>query len=143
MIKFFVNCEPSTITAQSGQRVFKNRKTGKSFIGKTKQAESVRTEMMLWFKKWKPKAPIKGPVGLVVDFVFPFPKRTPKYLKARNIIPKDTKPDCDNLMKQVCDAIEMAGYFEVGDQQVYDMRCRKWYGNNAGIGVELDDRIHD
>ncbi len=139
MIEFFYKCIPSTTTAQAGNRIFFNRKTGRQFIGKDPKTKAVQKEYGLAFSKWKPKLPLSGPLKLEVEIIWPFKKATPKYVRARGKVHRDTKPDCDNIMKQISDALEWAGYFHVGDQQISELTCKKFHGEDSGIKVRLEE----
>lgn len=139
MIEFFYECEPHRHTAQAGNRVFLNRKTGKHFVGKNKKSKAILKEYTDIFKKWRPSVPFGGPVQLSLHVIFPWLKSTPKRIKEKGLIPKDTKPDCDNIQKQICDALEWAGYFEIGDQQICQIKFKKSFGDRSGIEVKIDE----
>ena len=74
----------------------------------------------------------KGYAGAVqVDLVFVLPikdkKRHGEFCTA--------KPDTDNLAKLVMDAMERAGVFQVGDQQIVASAVSKVYGDEGEAGV--------
>jgi len=83
--------------------------------------------------------PLTGPVRLLATFAFPRPKRL---TWARRPMPRAqhvTKPDADNLMKSLCDALN--GVAWVDDAQVVDARLAKCYaaGNEAPhVAVEIE-----
>lgn len=76
---------------------------------------------------------LQGPLGL--KLVFLLPNRDPaswgKFC--------DKKPDFDNLAKAVCDCMEKAGLFKVGDQQLAKTEILKIWSapGEAGVMVEL------
>ena len=41
----------------------------------------------------------------------------------------------DNLSKMILDSMAEANWFEGGDQQVYDLTLRKWWGDEVGITI--------
>ena len=73
-------------------------------------------------------------VTVTVDAYFKIPK---SYAKGKrweckyNINRPDKKPDIDNVLKVVLDALNKAAY-EV-DKQVIEVRCRKWYSRSSGF----------
>lgn len=74
-----------------------------------------------------------GPVRLDVIFIFSIKERK------RWGTPKDTKPDCDNTVKLLQDALGDIGFFEKGDQQVTDLRVRKIYGERPQVIIDIDE----
>lgn len=76
---------------------------------------------------------IDGPVKLDVLVIVPTSKRS-EVFKA-----KDTRPDADNYLKQVMDALNGAAYHD--DGQVADARVRKFYAAKGGecLMVEIEE----
>ena len=72
-------------------------------------------------------------VGITVDAYFQIPK---SYTKGKrlacqhNINRPAKKPDIDNTLKVVLDALNKAAYED--DKQVVEVSCRKWYSRSAG-----------
>ena len=72
-------------------------------------------------------------VGIIVDAYFQIPK---SYTKGKrlacqhNINRPAKKPDIDNTLKVVLDALNKAAYED--DKQVVEVSCRKWYSQSAG-----------
>jgi len=67
--------------------------------------------LYLFACQYRPSTPFKGPVWLSLTFRYPWRKKDSRKVRALNERPKDTKPDWDNLCKQVCDVLQRAGYF--------------------------------
>lgn len=73
-------------------------------------------------------------VTVAVDAYFKIPK---SYTKGKrlacehNINRPDKKPDIDNVLKVVLDALNGVAYED--DKQVVEVRCRKWYSNSTGF----------
>ena len=65
---------------------------------------------------------ISGPVRLRVRFYLPAPKGAKK---AEGETPHARKPDLDNLLKAVMDAMSMAGVWE-DDSRVFETAASKW-----------------
>ena len=78
--------------------------------------------------------PDGGYVTVAVDAYFKIPK---SYVKGKrlacehNIIRPDKKPDIDNVLKAVLDALNKVAYED--DKQVVEVRCRKYYSNSTGF----------
>lgn len=51
---------------------------------------------------------------------------------------KDTKPDCDNMNKLLQDVLADLEFFEVGDQQVGDLRVIKKWSEAPFISIEIE-----
>lgn len=89
----------------------------------------------------RPSEPILGPVSLSLQFFFPRPKshyRTGKYsdqLKANAPLLHISKPDADNLVKLVKDALN--GVFWHDDSQVCVLYAEKKYSLSPRTEVEL------
>lgn len=72
-------------------------------------------------------------VHVSVDSYFEVPK---SYTKGKrlacqhNINRPAKKPDIDNVLKAVLDALNGVAY--VDDRQVIEVRCRKWYAQSTG-----------
>ena len=74
----------------------------------------------------------KGPVALTVHSVFALPQRLPKGDRRKIGDPHTFKPDGDNLIKLVKDALNGVGYKD--DCQVFEAVSRKqWSDHNRTI----------
>ena len=71
---------------------------------------------------------------VIMDAYFEIPK---SYVKGkrlaceRNINRPDKKPDIDNVLKAVLDALNGVAYED--DKQVIEVTCRKWYSRSSGF----------
>lgn len=71
---------------------------------------------------------------VTVDAYFKIPKSYTKKKRLaceHNINRPDKKPDIDNILKVVLDALNGVAYED--DKQVVEVRCRKWYSNSTGF----------
>lgn len=71
------------------------------------------------------------PVRIHVNAAFQVPKSYTKSFKRlvdSKPVPHDKKPDADNVLKAVCDALNGVAY--VDDKQVYSASCEKLYTNS-------------
>ena len=87
-----------------------------------------------------PKAPLTSPLLLRIDFYFKRPKShfTSKGELSRFAPREHTKkPDIDNLIKFVLDALN--GHLYVDDAQVISLAARKLYAENNGIEIRVTE----
>ncbi len=73
-------------------------------------------------------------VAVTVDAYFKIPKSYTKRKRLdceHNIIRPDKKPDIDNVVKVVLDALNKVAYED--DKQVVGIICRKWYSQSSGF----------
>lgn len=134
-MEFWVDCIPPKATAQASSMIMR-RKDGTPFIGKAKRGAKTRSELLTLFMPHRPIAPLEGAVFMQVDWVYPWRKSEPKKNKQDGNLPCDTRPDCDNLCKFLCDVLGRLGYF-TDDSQIADLRFRKFWGDRCGIGVKM------
>jgi len=121
-------------THQSALRVLKNRKSGKMFVGKMSTSSAVKWKhaFMLLLKKWTPEAPLGGSLRVTVNFGYPLLKKHIDAGKQRKnhgimiIEAKVTRPDCDNLVKSVLDALTDSNYI-VDDSNVVSLSVSKYF----------------
>lgn len=77
--------------------------------------------------------PIDSYVSVTVNAYFSIPK---SYMKGKRLACKHNisrpakKPDIDNILKAVLDALNGVAYED--DKQVIEVTCRKWYSQSAG-----------
>ena len=135
-MEFFIKCNPPKTTAQATTRIFKNKYTGKMFIGKTDKAKSTREELMALLRPYVPEKPFGEPLQVVVEWGYPYLKSVRKK-DIGKMLPVITRPDADNLLKFLCDCMTRAGFW-VDDSIVWDLRFRKFYTDNAGIGIKIE-----
>lgn len=73
-------------------------------------------------------------VLVTIDAYFEIPKSYTKRKRLtceRNINRPDKKPDIDNVLKVVLDALNKVAYED--DKQVIGVICRKWYSRSSGF----------
>ena len=78
-----------------------------------------------------------GPLLLRLTFRFMWRKSEPE----KNICdpkPKDTKPDWDNLAKNICDVMESMGFYK-NDSQLADVHVRKYWTDSPGVSVIIEE----
>lgn len=101
-------------------------------------AGHARAYMPESYRKWKERAKLfirqqyKGPkldmpLHIIVTVVYQRPVRLMRKKDPAERILKTTKPDLDNVLKSVLDALEQAGVME-NDSQVVGIMAWKFYG---------------
>lgn len=120
-----------------GEPIAQKRHRSTSINGKLRQydpSSDKKGDFLLMCLKKKPKQPIKdSPIRIVIKFVFKRPKShygTGKnILKLKEIAPDKhiNKPDIDNLLKFVMDALN--GIYWHDDSQIFSVDASKFYGD--------------
>lgn len=85
------------------------------------------------------RPPLQGPVVLVLDVHMPVAASWSRKARAAalaDVTPPTKKPDSDNVLKAVCDAIN--GIVWVDDVQVVDVVLRRRYREIPGVRVEIE-----
>lgn len=103
---------------------------------KTKEWENLIAESVL---KYKPKKLWAGPIHMFVIFYMPRPKSIKKH-----IYEHIKKPDLDNLIKCVSDALQ--GIIYEKDSQIYYITARKIYTQEKkepGISIILCEEVQN
>lgn len=75
-----------------------------------------------------------------IQAFYPIPKSWSK--KKRAAVMKDeirptTKPDCDNIIKVVLDALNGVAYYD--DKQVVSVSCEKYYGETGYLRISIQE----
>jgi Holliday junction resolvase RusA-like endonuclease len=82
--------------------------------------------------------PFSVPVLIIVDFIYAAPKSWPRkklLLLGSSLIPRDGRPDIDNLYKLVADALNGIAYED--DAQIVKITSGKFYGNEDGVHISI------
>lgn len=81
----------------------------------------------------------KEPVMLIVTAYYPIPQSTGKKMKEKMLndeIRPTKKPDADNVLKAVNDALNGLAYAD--DSQVCDQRISKFYSENPRLDIVIE-----
>lgn len=134
VISLFLRCQPPKTTAQ--QKRMSMRSGRPVFFHSSKQESEAHTWAVL-LSPHRPSVPMVGPVALSLRAVYPHTAGTRKRDRA-SLLPKATRPDCDNLSKHLIDVLAHMRFIE-GDQQVARLVVEKWHGpaDQVGIGIEI------
>lgn len=115
-----------------------NTRDGRSFVQHYQSAEVKENAATLasLIAPHRPSKPMSGPLHLSLTFRFAWRKGESKKWLARGQRWKDTKPDWDNLAKQVGDVLERSGFMG-NDSQIACAYVEKRWADSPGIDVTL------
>lgn len=88
----------------------------------------------------KPPKPLEGEIELVIDVYRPIPKSMSKrkrQLALKGKIRPTTKPDIDNYVKAIKDAL--SGIIWKDDKQVVSLTVRKWYSDMPRVEIDIEE----
>lgn len=131
---------PGKPQGKSRPRIERNPYTGKVH-GRTPQKTVDYENFIKWCYK-ACKGEFYGSSCLSVDIqaYFQIPKSTSKKQRAE-ILEKDikptVKPDCDNIIKAVLDALNGVAY--VDDKQVVSISCSKHYSTDPRLEIKITE----
>jgi len=126
-VKFVVYGEP--IAKQSVKR-------GKTWHGQT--VWYIPPKMSAWQNyitlvagQYKPECPLDGPLELRAVFYLPRPKS-----RQKDVIWADRKPDVDNLLKPLKDALQSGGIIK-NDSRLVRIFAEKLYGDPPRVEISV------
>jgi len=144
-MEIFVSCNPPKSTAQASLRII-TPKGKKPFIGKYSSSKAKAVEAM--FRDLfdspllKPTVPYSGPIKVSVTWIYPWRSTERKKNKIYGLLSCTTRPDIDNLCKTLFDILTKIGYWS-DDSIIADLRFRKYWGDEPGIGIKIEDLAFD
>ena len=83
---------------------------------------------------------LEGYLSMSVSAYYPIPKSTSKKKKdmmLKGILLPDKKPDVDNVLKCICDALNKVAYDD--DKQIISMNIVKYYSENPCVVIRLEE----
>ena len=103
---------------------------------RTEKVSAERGQFILRMKRYAPKKRIEGHVRLTVMLYFDVKDRKlwGKY--------KPTRPDCDNYVKEIKDAMTVSRFWK-DDNQVVELRVVKRYAEKASIYIRVEELPED
>jgi len=137
-IRFFVSGEPKP---QPRPRAWA-RKFGaavRAGVYDNGGADGWKAAIIAQANEHRPAAPLTGPLEIAVSFYMPRPKghygsgRNAGKLRASAPLAHTQKPDCDNLIKAVLDAMTVGGWWG-DDAQIISMRTDKQWAQDGRPG---------
>ena len=113
------------------------QKTLRVSAGDSRELNNMKKILLLNMGKKAPETPLDGCYQLQMVITFPWLKGHGKGLKKRcRALRMNKKPDIDNLVKVVADALEKSGCI-VNDSRIARMVIEKRYGDDCGIQYKL------
>lgn len=138
MLSFELPITPPTATAQQKKHYY-NKNLGRVATYKPKNVISAENLLMTALYPHKPAYPFGGALSVSIVFYFPFRKTEKKsVIKAGLPVPKTTKPDLDNMAKNLLDAMTKLGYWD-DDALIFDLTLMKYYAPEGKIKIEIDN----
>ena len=103
----------------------------------TKESKDTKAMYMALLYEKKPPNPFDVPISVEYNFYFPYNSTVKKSIqKQRLIIPKTTKPDWDNIPKQIQDVMTRLQFW-TDDALIYKGTCSKWFAPHGKIVIEI------
>lgn len=137
MIEFTVEGKPQ---GKARARTFYNKKMGKMQSitpEKTKSYEDlIRWSFLAAGGKYLGDQTLK----VEINAYYPIPNNFNKSRRVAalmNNLRPTTKPDCDNIIKVVLDALNGVAYYD--DKQVLSVSCNKWYAESGSVTVTITE----
>lgn len=139
-IEFTINGQPPKHTAQGSSMILKSKKTGKFFIGKKADSNAVQDKnyLLAMLVPHRPETPLRGALKCEIELFYLWRKSETKKNIAKGEMPVTTKPDCDNLAKQILDCLTKLAFWS-DDAQVFDLRIVKKYSSNPKTVFKIEE----
>lgn len=139
MIAFHVNAVPVPQPRQRHRVVTSNGRTfATNYTPKGASVNVFKACVRMALESAYRGAPIEGPIYLTVIFLLPRPGRLIWKTRPMPRVPHIGKPDTDNLVKSLKDALSGLAWRD--DAQVFNLTAVKWYasGDEApGVDVSI------
>lgn len=127
-MKFFINCNPPTATAQEKKVALVK---GRVVFYEPSNLKAAKSQLTFHLLRHRPKEPLKGPLSLTVLWLFP------KGKNHKDGTWRITRPDTDNLEKMLKDCMTRCGFWKDDAQVVKENVEKKWSENPVGIEIEI------
>jgi Holliday junction resolvase RusA-like endonuclease len=131
ILNLFVSCEPKA--KARARTISKNGRTWSYSPKTTVDAENAIKSKTYEYMKENHMPYITKP--MVVEMVFHMPIQKSKVKQILNTSPHLQKPDIDNLMKLVLDALNEVAYED--DRLIHTVKGKKMYSNTPGIRISI------
>ena len=147
-MRFKLKMIPPTATAQQkGERIAYRIVNGKKIPYilhyKNDAVSAARKEYQLRLRQYLPKEPSDKPIKLTIIFYSSI-----KYPRSAWGTYKTTKPDLDNMAKELIDSMiadkeTKKGGFFFDDSQIVDLRLIKYYSEEATIYIRIEEARYE
>ena len=126
-MEFFLETVPPTVTAQEHKvRVVH----GRPMFYDTPRLKSARNTFEKLLARYRPEAPLEGPVELSVEWRF----HTRSHKEGEWRV---TRPDTDNLQKLLKDCMTRVGFWNDDAQVCREEVTKLWSGRKPGIAIRV------
>ena len=122
---------PPTRTEQQHRVYFRN---GRAMFARDPKLLEAREQLANGVEQYIPDKPFTEPLAVSIFWVFPY-KKSEKKSNIGQVIPKDTRPDIDNLNKNLLDV--MNEKFWLDDSQVVRFTSAKAWYKEPGIFIKI------
>ena len=126
---FFLPMIPPTVTHQEKDITVRN---GKPVVYEPAELKAARSKLMAHLASHNPEAPFRGPIRLMVKWLFPMGENH------NDGEWKTTKPDTDNLNKLLKDCMTKAGFWK-DDAEVCSEIIEKFWAVHPGIYIVVEE----
>lgn len=86
----------------------------------------------------RPHELFRGPLRVEITICYAWRKAETNKHRLLAALPKDTKPDADNLSKGITDVLESIGFF-ANDAQIAELHVRKCWTAKPGFYLRIDE----
>ena len=136
-MRIILDIVPPKSTGQSGKKL--TTRCGHGAMFETEESKSVKALFYTLLKDKRPESPFSGALRVNYYYLFPYPKSMPKKLIKQNlVIPKTTKPDYDNMPKQIQDVMTKLGFW-TDDAIIFDGDNLKGYYATPRIVIDIQE----
>ena len=135
-LEFFAPCNPPTVTNQ--QHRFTKTKDGRIYSYRTQRQKDAIALLNGVLSPYVPPEPFTGALSVAVSIRYPFRISEPERRKKLGLLPKTTRPDADNLQKELQDVMTQLGFWK-DDSQIFDLRVSKYWAETPGIKISITE----
>lgn len=126
---------PPKNTGQSAKRL--GNIHGRAMMFETKESKDTKAMYLALLYEKKPPKPFDVPISVEYKFYFPYNSTVKKSIQKQGlIIPKTTKPDWDNIPKQIQDVMTRLQFW-TDDTLICKGTCSKWFAPEGKIVIEI------
>lgn len=137
MITFLVEGKPQ---GKARARTFYDKRVGKMRSVTPEQTKSYEDLIRWSYKAAGGQYMGKKLISVDIQAFYPIPQSLSKAKRNDAIngnIRPTTKPDCDNVIKAVLDALNGVAYYD--DKQVVSVSCNKYYGETGCLKITINE----
>jgi len=109
----------------------------------TKESKDTKAMFYALLYNKKPQTPFSCPLIFKLYYFFPYNSTVKTSLKKKHaIIAKTTKPDYDNIPKQIQDVMTKLGFW-TDDAVIFNGGCEKYFAEFGKIIIEITPTMAD